>query len=132
MSLIANKNEMRKIIITTTIFCIISWIIWVLLLFYLRDKFFPEQLLTLKFTISDGIALMASYIIFKCYIIIYEKSFFKFFPWLLLNCIIFYGLINPLSAMMAPMQKIEVNTLFQTLFIILFWEGIGLRNGNSK
>ncbi len=132
MSLIANKNEMRKIIITTTVFCIISWIIWVLLLFYLRDKFFPEQLLTLKFTISDGIALMASYIIFKCYIIIYEKSFFKFSPWLLLNCIIFYGLINPLSAMMAPMQKIEVNTLFQTLFIILFWEGIGLRNGNSK
>jgi RsiW-degrading membrane proteinase PrsW (M82 family) len=123
---------MRNKIITTTIFCIISWVIWVLLLFYLRDEFFPEQLLTLKFTILDGIVLIVFYLVFKCYIILYEKSFFKFFPWLLLNYIIFYGLINPLSAMMAPIQRIVVNTLLQTLFIILFWECIGLRKGNRK
>ena len=113
----------KKIIVG--FFTVISWLIGVSLLFYVRNKVFHEQLFILKFTILDGTVLIAFYTVFKCYTILSGQPFFKFFPWLVFSYIIFYILINPLNAMMAPLQKIEVNTLYQTLFIILFWESVG-------
>jgi hypothetical protein len=106
-----------------------TWLLWLLIIFYLKNTLFTESLYLIDFLYEDGLILMTIYTFLKIFRILYSISH-HYMVVVIYSLIIYtlgYGLTNPLRMMVSFLHGIEVNIFYHTLIIIFLWEKYGLK-----
>ena len=108
---------------------IATWLLWLSIIFYLKNRFFTENLSLIDLIYEDGLILMTIYTLLKIVRILYSISH-HYMVVVIYSLIIYtigYGLTNPLRMMVSFLHGIEVNIFYHTLIIIFLWEKYGLK-----
>ena len=106
---------------------IATWLLWLLIIFYLRDILFTENLSLIDFLYEDGAILMTIYTLLKI-VAIFDSTSNHYMVVIIYSLIIYtlgYGLTSPLRLMASFLHNIEVNIFYHTLIIIFLWEKYG-------
>ena len=106
-----------------------TWLLWLLIIFYLKSISFTESLSLIDFLYEDGLVLITIYTFLKIFRILYSISH-HYMVVIIYSLIIYtlgYGLANPLRMMVSFLHGIEVNIFYHTLIIIFLWEKYGLK-----